>query len=196
MVIRVALRIPIEKRTEFLAQCMQEAGDDTFALRIQTVLSRPEQDFYLGVSFAELYPSFLERMMNRYGPNVDEQKVNLAYSDPQAFNLWGMSDLSKEGMTLDAETVANNRAVQCDFWLRYIGTSRKRLAEVFRVFIMPLGIYTENPERFIENKIPMTELRRLLEVTAENELLNADDQLSLRTLRRLLNGRFRERGYD
>ncbi|MFZ1086798.1 MAG: P-loop NTPase fold protein [Terracidiphilus sp.] len=190
MVIRVALRIPAAQRTAFLSQCMLEAGDDTFALRIQTALSKPGHDFNLGVSFAELYPSFLARMMNRYGPNSDAHNMDLTYSDPAAFNLWGMSDLSKEGIELDTKTVNENRAVQCNFWLRYIGTSKKRLAEVFATFFMPKALYTGNPEPFIENKIPVAELRRLLETPTEDETLTKANRLTLHILQRLLNGEF------
>lgn len=190
MVIRVAERTPSEQRVAFLSQCILEAGDDTFALRIQTVLSKPGQDFHLGVSFADLYPSFIERMMLRYGLNADAFNMNLIYSDPAAFSLWGASDLSKEGITLDPKTVADNRAAQCGFWLRYIGTSQKRLAEVFNTFFMPKAMYSGNPEPFIENKIPVAELRRLSETLVEDETLTEANKLSLRLLRRLLNGDF------
>lgn len=190
MVIRVALRIPAEQRTAFLSQCMMEAGDDTIAFRIQTVLSKPGQDFYLEVSFANLYPGFIARMMNRYGPDSDANNVNLIYSDPAAFNLWGMSDLSKEGISLDAEEIATNRSAQRSFWLRYIGASRKRLAEVFSTFFMPKGMYTGDPEPFIENKMPLAELRRLFDTLTEDDPLNEANKLSLRMLERLLNGEF------
>jgi hypothetical protein len=190
MVIRVAERTPSEQRVAFLSQCILKAGDDTFALRIQTVLSKPGQDFHLGVSFADLYPSFIERMMLRYGLNADASNMNLIYSDPAAFSLWGASDLSNEGITLDPKTVADNRAAQCGFWLRYIGTSQKRLAEVFNTFFMPKAMYSGNPEPFIENKIPVAELRRLSETLVEDETLTEANKLSLRLLRRLLNGDF------
>jgi hypothetical protein len=190
MVIRVALRTPIARRAAFLSQCMLEAGDDTFALRIQTALSKPGQDFNLGVSFADLYPSFIERMMSRYGRNADGYNMNLAYSDPAAFNLWGVSDLSKEGVALDGETVAGNRAAQRSFWLRYIGDSKKRLGEAFGIFFMPKGLYSGNPAPFIEQKIPIMDLRNLSETVTEDEALNEADKLSLRILARLLNGDF------
>jgi len=190
MVIRVAARLPNEQRTAFLSQCILEAGDDTLALRIQQVLSKPGQDFYLGVSFADLYPSFLERMMNRYGRNPDAYNLDLTSSDPTAFNLWGFSDLSKDGMTLDAKSVADNRAAQCTFWLRYIGASRERLAEVFGTFFMPKAMYSGNPEPFIENKIPIAELTRLFESLKEDEPLSEANKLSLRIMGWLLNGEF------
>jgi hypothetical protein len=190
MVIRVGGRIPTEQRTAFLSQCILDTGDDTMALRIQTVLSKPGQDFHLGVSFADLYPSFLARMMNRYGPESDAHSIELSHSDPAAFNFWGLSDLSKEGLTLESDTVANNRAAQRDFWLRYIGASRKRLAEAFGTFLMPKGLYPGNPEPFIENKIPVAELRRLFETLTEDGPLSEANRLSLRILGRLLNGEF------
>jgi hypothetical protein len=190
MVIRVALRTPTAQRAAFLSQCMLEAGDDTLAFRIQTVLSKPGQDFNLGVSFAELYPSFVERMMSRYGRNPDAHNMNLAYSDPAAFNLWGISDLSKEGISLDNKTVANNRAAQRGFWLGYIGTSKRRLAEVFSIFFMPKGGYSGNPVPFIEQKIPIADLENLSKTVTEDEPLNEANKFSLRILERLLKGDF------
>jgi hypothetical protein len=191
MVIRVTERLQeVAQRVEFLSKCILDAADDTLAFRIQTVLSKSGQDFYLGVSFADLYPSFVERMMNRYGRNTDAYNMDLAYSDPAVFNLWGISGLSKEGMTLDDKTVADNRAAQRHFWLGYIGTSKKRLAEVFGIYFMPKGMYSGNSGPFIEQKIPIADLRNLSKTVTEDKPLNEANKLSLRILGRLLNGDF------
>jgi hypothetical protein len=55
---------------------------------------------------------------------------------------------------------------------------------------MPKAMYSGNPEPFIENKIPVAELRRLSETLVEDETLTEANKLSLRLLRRLLNGDF------
>ena len=197
MVIRVAERIrEKEQRMAFLAQCILDAADDTLAFRIQAVITRPGQDFNLGVSFTDLYPSFIERMLNRYGPDADACNMDLNCSDPKAFNLWGMSDLSKEGLFLDAETVVANRAAQCSFWLRYVGASRKRLAEVFSTFFMPKGLYEGNPEPFIENKIPVAELQASLRDPARGRGSNRGQQTVLAQIAAASKRRICEGGGD
>jgi hypothetical protein len=190
IVLRVALRMPLEQRPAFLSQCIREAADDTMALRILRLLSKPGQDFNLGVSFAELYPSFIERMNSRYGPLSSTWSTDLRDSDPDAFNLWGFSDLSKEGINLDSESVAENRAIHRNFWLRFIGDSKKRLADAFGRFFLLKGIYEGNPIPFIENKIPIADLRHLFETLQEGETLTDTERVSLRMLERLLNGEF------
>ena len=85
-------------------------------------------------------------MGNRYGRDVDIADVNLEFSDPKAFNLWGASDLTKEGITIDPE----DRAIQRDFWLRYIGKSRSRLAQAFGGSFMPETYsYQSDPTAFV-----------------------------------------------
>lgn len=191
MVMRVA-----ERKTDhsecvaFMGKCILEAEDDTMALRILTVLSKPGQDFNLHVSFAELYPYFIEHMTEKYGPSVDPRKVDLSCSDRDAFNLWGFADLSKEGVALDPQEVTRNRAIQRDFWLGYIGTSRKRLAEAVSQFFFYLGHYEGDPRPIIENKIPVTDLRQLYESTDVGQALTTDDRVSLGMLGRLLEGEF------
>ena len=87
-------------------------------------------------------------MRARYGANVDAEIVNLSFSDPQAFNLWGVSDLTKEGVIVDPE----DRIIQRSFWIRYIGHSESRLAQAFNGFFMPEGLYSRQPSPFIETK--------------------------------------------
>ena len=187
IIIRVALRLPAEQRTALLSQCIDEATDDTMALRIQTVLSKPGRDFDLSISFSELYPSFVKRMRTRYGRDVDLESVNLSFSDPRAFNLWGAFDLTKEGIIVDPE----DRAIQRDFWLRHIGNSKSRLAQTFSLFFMPEGIYQGDPVPFVENKIPLADLQNLYRSLTEGELLSEADRKALRRLGSLLIGEFK-----
>jgi len=188
IVIRVALRTPLPHRPELLSGFIVEATDDTMALRIQITLSRPGTDFDLGVSFKELYPAFLKRMRNRYGRDVDIADVNLEFSDPKAFNLWGASDLTKEGITIDPE----DRAIQRDFWLRYIGKSRSRLAQAFGGSFMPETYsYQSDPTAFVESKIPISDLRRLYEQLPTDAPIAESDEKSLRRLADLLDGKFK-----
>jgi hypothetical protein len=194
-VLRMAIRVADRKKNHneregFLGECIREAGDDTMALRILTALSKPGQDFNLQVSFAELYPHFIERMTKEYGPDVDPQNVDLSFSDQNAFNLWGFADLSKEGMVLDPQAATRNRAIQENFWVGYIGTSRKRLAEAVNQFFFFVGQYDSDPRPFIENKIPVATLKRIYESTEDGSALTIDDRVALGMLERLLRGEF------
>lgn len=132
IVIRVAEKVPTSERAALLSQCIVEAADDTMALRILTRLTGQQSDFNLGVSLEQVYSSFAKRMRSRYGPGVDAVSIDLSTSDPEAFNLWGLRDPA-------------DRAAQYDFWLRYIGESKSRLARSFQGIFMPVGIYEKDP---------------------------------------------------
>jgi hypothetical protein len=179
IVIRVGLKIPKAERAALLSQCILEAADDTMAFRVLTKLTGEQSDFDLGVSMEQIYPSFEKRMMLRYGPNVDAANVNLTTADTNAFNLWGHHD-------------AVGKAAQHDFWLRYIGENRSRLAQTFDGIFMPLGIYEKDPTPFVENKISTANLKRLYETLPGDESVTEADRKSLRRLKRFLDGEFKD----
>ena len=187
IVIRVALRLPQDKRASFLSECISLATDDTMAFRIQVILTKPGSDFVLNVSFNELYPSFIMRMRRLYGEDVNAHDMSLSTSDPEAFNLWGISDLSREEVKVDPE----DRRIQYSFWLRYIGENRTLLARAFGAFFMPNAIYREDPSGYVENKIPVSDLRSLYERLPDDGSLTDEDRKSLRRLKRLLDGKFK-----
>jgi len=174
-----AEKVPKPERSVFLSQCIRQATDDTMALRILTdFTSAKKSGVDLEVSEPELKPSFIERMRSRYGEHVDAANCDLKTSDQQAFGLWG---------TFGAE----ERKIQREFWIRYIGNSRARLAEVFRAFFLPPAMYSSDPEPFIENKVPMSDLRRLFNELPQEEQLAEREQKSLWVLKRLLDGEFK-----
>jgi hypothetical protein len=187
IVIRVAVRIPTFERFALLEGCIHDATDDTMALNILTRLTGRHDDFDLEVSIAQLHPAFIKRMRMRYGMEVDVVHVDMSTSDPWAFNYWG-SISEVEGVTNDPE----DRAIQRDFWLRYINGSRSRLADAFRKFFMPPNVnYSGDPTSFVENKLPLLDLRTLdMNLPYEDDLTDMDRQ-SLRVLRRLINGEFK-----
>jgi hypothetical protein len=113
--------------------------------------------------------------------------MDLITSDPWAFNYWG-HDPKTEGITIDPE----DKAIQRDFWLRRIENSRAGLAQAFRGFFLPASVnYTSDVAPFVENKIPLEDLQRLYEQLPDDGSLNSIDRQSLRTLRRMLDGEFK-----
>jgi KAP family P-loop domain len=187
IVLRVAQRLPGSERLKLLEDCILEAADDTMALNILTKLTGKHDDFDLEVSLAQLYPVFTKRMRKRYGRDVDAANMDLSTSDPWAFNYWG-HDPKAQGITIDPE----DKAIQRDFWLRRIGNSRARLAQAFRGFFLPASVsYTSDVAPFVENKIPLEDLKRLYEQLSDDGTLNSVDRQSLQTLRRLLDGEFK-----
>ncbi len=178
IVIRVAEKCPSSERLSLLSQCITDATDDTMAFRIVNNLTGKRSDFDLNVSKDDLYPYFAERMRQRYGRDVDVSNLNLSTSDVAAFNLWGQKD-------------PKDREVQHDFWVRYIGQSRVRLAQSFQTTIMPIAIYQTDPTPFVENKISVSDLKRLYETLPADNSLTESDQKSLRRLKRFLDGEFK-----
>jgi hypothetical protein len=155
-----------------------EAADDTMAFRVLTRLTGNKSDFDLGISMEQLYPRFAERMRTRYGPEVNPRNVDLTTSDKDAFNLWGHKD-------------AADKATQYDFWLRYIGESRSRLARTFEGIFMPLGLFDSDPTPYVENKISTSDLKRLFEILPDDNAMTDSDRRSLRRLKRFLDGDFK-----
>jgi hypothetical protein len=184
IVIRVAEKIPKQERVSLLSQCISDATDDTMAFRVLTYLTRNDLDFDLSVSLEQVYLIFAERMRKRYGPDVDAWNIDLSTSDKDAFNLWGHHD--PEG-----------KRIQHDFWLRYIGDSKSRLARIFQGIFMPIAICTSDPTVFIENKIAVSDLSRLYESLADDKDITDSDRVSLRRLKRFLDGKFKNGvGFD
>lgn len=187
IIIRISERLPSGDRIALLSDCVLEANDDTMAFRILTTLTGPHGDFNLQASLAELYPSFGKRMRKRYGRDVDAANIDLTTSDFRAFDYWA-GDLKAQGGVPDPE----DRATQRDFWLRYIGGSRSRLAQAFRRFLMPVAIYNSDPALVVEKKLPVADLKRLYEELPDDGTLGDEDRRNLKTLQRFLNGEFKD----
>jgi hypothetical protein len=124
-------------------------------------------------------------LRNRYGASVDAANVDLSTSDPWAFDFWGR--VTVDGITADPK----DRKIQYDFWRRYIGNSRSRLAQALRGFFLPVAVYQENPDSVVENKIPVSDLRKLHDELPQDPNLTDLEQKSLVTMRRFLGGEFK-----
>jgi KAP family P-loop domain len=186
MILLIALRLSKTDRLAFLQDCISEATDDTMSFRILTLLPAQKGDDNIGISVGELYESFAKRMRNRYGRNVDALNFDLSKSDSWALEYWGR-DLRASGIPTDPE----DRKIQNDFWLRFIGNSRTRLAKAFREFFLPMAAYSADPAPLVQNRISLEDLNRLYKELPDDPTLTDLDRKSLDTLRRFLDGEFK-----
>ena len=186
MILLIAKRLSKTDRVTFLQQCILEATDDTMAFRILTVLPAQKGDDQIEISVGELYGSFAMRMRKRYGSDVDATNFDLSTSDTWALEYWGR-DLRASGIMTDPE----DRKIQNDFWLRYIGKSRPRLAKAFREFFLPVAAYSTDPAPLVQNRISIPDLKRLNKELPEDTNLTDRDRKSLATLHRFLDGEFK-----
>jgi hypothetical protein len=186
MLLLITQRLSRTERAGFLQECILNASDDTMAFRILTILTQQKDDANIEVSVADLYASFAMRMRKRYGRDVDAVNCDLSASDPWALDYWGR-DFSASGIKTDPE----DRKIQNDFWLRYIGNSRSRLAQAFRTFFLPMAAYSEDPAPLVQNRISLEDLKRLYEELPEDATLTSADLKSLSTLGRFLKGEFK-----
>jgi hypothetical protein len=187
MITRFAERLPQSERAPFWSECIAESTDDTIPVRILTVLTNPQSDGYLGVSFADLYPSFVRRMRSRYGLDADAAAVDLRTSDHNAFAIWGAEDLSNHGLEYDPQ----DRLIQNQFWQRYIGNSRSKLIRVFNESLMPHMGYQGDPEKTVERKLDVGTLRKLFDELPDDAGMQDIPAGYVVWMRRFLNGDFK-----
>ena len=190
MIFLIAQGLSKPDRLAFLQACVLEAADDTMAFRLLTLLPAQKDDDNLEISVGELYGSFAKRMRKRYGRDVDATNFDLSTSDSWALEYWGR-DLRANGIPTDPE----DRKIQNDFWLRYIGASRARLAKAFRDFFLPVAAYSADPAPLVQNRISLEDLKRLYNELPDDPALTDRDRKSLDTLGRFLGGDF-EKGIN
>jgi hypothetical protein len=187
MVLRIAQALPMTKRLAFLERCIVNATDDSMSFWLVTRLTSDENDFNLKLSFADLYPSFIRRMRARYGREVDVEHVDITTGDAAAFDLWGMQLPPKYNVTADPE----DRAIQYDFWRRYIGNSRLRLVQLFAGMFLPEGLIDGPTDPFVENKLDVATIRRLNDELPQVGVVTDYDKKAERKLQRFLRGDFK-----
>jgi hypothetical protein len=186
MILLIAQKLSQTEKIAFLQDCILNCSDDTMAFRLLTILSQQEGDSNIGVSVSDLYSSFAMRMRRRYGRNVDAANFDLSTSDTWALEYWGR-DLRASGIMTDPE----DRRIQNDFWLRYIGNSRSRLAKAFREFFLPIAAYRQDPAPSVQNRISLEDLKRLHSELPDDAALTDQERKSLDLLRRFLDGEFK-----
>jgi hypothetical protein len=188
------LMLADSERVGFLRDCIREAGDDTMAywlIRRLTDLqdSSQEDEERMRFPLGAVWDEFVQRMMRRFGADIDATSEDaIRTSDPDAFALWGSTDLSKWGITAKP----SDRKMRDSFWARYIGANKQRLARVFMGFFLPVAHYTSDPSPFVESRISLALLRRLSLDVASAPELTKEEAASLRRIDRLLNGDYKD----
>lgn len=188
------LGMPESERVEFLRDCIRETGDDTMAYGLIVRLTdlrdtNQENEEKLRIPLRAVWDAFAARMRSRYGPDLDVTNDDaIRTSDPDAFALWGYTDLSKWGITAKP----SDREMRDNFWARYIGASKQRLARIFMGFFMPFAHYTSDPSQFVEARISLTLLRRLSSEVAYAPDLTKEEAAALRRIDQLLNGDYKD----
>jgi hypothetical protein len=85
-------------------------------------------------------------------------------------------------MYLEGSSNPEDRAIQYDFWRRYIGNSRLRLVRSFGGIFLPQGLIEGPTDPFVENKLDVATIRQLNEEPPGGEILaDYDRQADLRT---------------
>jgi len=164
-----------------LEGAMERATDDTFAKRLLEYTQNRDRNKVL-TNFANVDPerlkrSFIDRMIRRYGPSANINQVDIAKGDWQAFRFW-------------ADNSGADRAIEQEFWRRFIGASRKRLAQAIN-FLYPRGVvWSDDPRPIIEKMFPIVEIVELLKnIPPEN--LDESEAKALARFQALLNGKYR-----
>jgi hypothetical protein len=142
------------KVQEILSGAMRRATDDTFALRLLEYTENKERNKVLTqfkyVDVQSLRAAFMERMRQRYGDGVDASSTDITKGDWWAFRKW-------------ADNSAEDQESEAEFWRKFIGTSRKRLAQSINVMYPRGYTWSEDPRNLIEKFLPVAELVKLLE---------------------------------
>ena len=167
---------------EILLGTMERAADDTFAVRLLEYTENRERNKILTnfqhIDLQQLKTVFMERMRRRYGEGVDATKADIKTGDPQAFRKW-------------IEHSVEDQTNEASFWRRYIGLSRKRLAQAID-FIYPSGFsWSEDPRLWIQRFIPVEELQDLLEKSkSDSEQLDEGESNAIARYQELMKGKW------
>ena len=127
-----------QKINAFIADCIRLASSDLFAVRLYRYLtidaaSNKVLRNLTNIDKHEIANAFIGRMNSHYGDAIDVTSVNLSKSHLLAFIEWSAIDGERDKVV--------------NFWARFIGQSRSRLAEAFD-FMVPAGVvWTQGSDR-------------------------------------------------
>jgi hypothetical protein len=162
-----------------LEGAMARASDDTFAYRIVEYTANRDRNKVLtnfsNVNADGVKAAFMERMRKRYSPQ-DIQTVNIEQTDWRAVGFW-------------ASNSDEDRGIEQEFWRRFIGQSRKKLAQAIN-FIYPRMAWTSDPRPMIGQLFPLTEFETLIADLPEGEQLNESEKTAIAGMQDLISGKY------
>jgi len=167
---------------EVLVGAMKRAADDTFALRLLENTEKRDRNKILtnftNISVDDLKAVFMERMRRRYGKDSNAEMVNISTGDWLAFQKWAGNSLE-------------DKDLEQEFWRRFIGASRKRLAQALN-FLYPAGFtWSSDPRGVIDTLFPVDELKHFMETLSnDQDELNELDAGGIVRLQELLEGKW------
>lgn len=162
-----------------LCEALRRASDDTMAERLLRFSEDPSRNEILRdfshVDLSLVRQTFMQRMQDRYG---DHAAISLEQMDWQALRLW-------------VENSEADRNVEQACLRRFIGGSRKRLAQVINL-IYPGGnnVWRENPTDLLDRFFPIEEIKALLKDLPEGELLSEAEVGAITRMQELFEGRY------
>jgi hypothetical protein len=164
-----------------LEGAMARASDDTFAVRLLSGTENPSRNkiltdlTYVDVPGVKL--EFVRRMRKRYAQDSGGRIASLIQADWWAFRVW-------------AQSSEEDRNMEQDFWRRFIGTSRKKLAQAAN-FIYPGNVFWEqHPRPTVDEFFPLNEFDRLI-AELPDEQLDEIERQGLARMQDLLQGNYR-----
>lgn len=172
-----------EKAQEVLEHSISAATDDTFALRLLTFSLNPERNKIVK-DFSHVRPDdlkriFVNRMRRRYVEGFNKVEPSLSQADRDAFVIW--AGFSEE-----------ERQAEVEFWRKYVGTSRKRLARMCNI-LFPAGVIWEtDPRPHLERLFPLVDLKKLDDELPTTETMEKLEDGALNRIRKLLAGEFNQ----
>ena len=156
------------------------ASDDTFAVRILEYTEDRTRNKILtdfsNIDVAAIKRVFVERMGKRYADS-DIKTVNITHGDWYAFRRW-------------VENSDDDRKIEQEFWRKYIGFSRKRLAQAIKFIYPGDGFWSEDPTPLVDGLFPLSEITRLLNELVEGEELDEGEAKGLARMKDLMEGKY------
>lgn len=166
---------------QILENAMLRATDDTFAKRLLEFTQNRDRNRVL-TDFSNIDPNkvkeaFIERMRRRYGPDMDIKHVDISKGDWWAFRLW-------------AEHSDADATIEQGFWRRFVGMSRKRLAQMIN-FVYPGGAFwSSDPRPIIDKLLPMAEIQHLLDDVPAEDHLDEIEEKGIERFNDLIQGKY------
>jgi len=163
-----------------LEQAIACATDDAFALRlVQGVEHREHNKILLDFSHIDadkVRAAFFARMRARYSTVSDPPLSSNAHAGWQVFRRW-------------VDTSTEDRQVEQDFWRRYIGSSRKRLAQAID-FVYPGRVVWQggSPRPDVNALFPVNEFEQLIQSLPNDEALDEREELAISRMSNLIAG--------